>query len=131
LATHQYQPLGKKATDNVSLTNPEKRTRATQFRNTLAKAISDSDGDSDDGHYSMDDLDQDDGDDDDNNGHDSDLDESVKGWGNRRWEPLEEQRLLAWRKEEKPWKWIFRKFPARTEGAVRVRWHMLKDRESN
>ena len=40
---------------------------------------------------------------------------------NRRWESLEEQRLLAWRKEKKHWKWIFEQFPDRTEGAVRVR----------
>jgi len=38
---------------------------------------------------------------------------------NRRWEPFEEQRLLAWRKEMKPWKWIFEQFPNRSEGAVR------------
>jgi hypothetical protein len=27
------------------------------------------------------------------------------------WEALDEQRLLAWRKEGKPWDWIFKKFP--------------------
>jgi len=45
---------------------------------------------------------------------------------NRRWEPLEEQRLLAWRKEKKPWKWVFEQFPDRSEGAVRLRFHMLQ-----
>ena len=45
---------------------------------------------------------------------------------NRRWEPLEEQRLLAWRREKKPWKWIFDQFPDRTEATVCVRLHMLQ-----
>jgi hypothetical protein len=31
-----------------------------------------------------------------------------------RWSSLDEQRLLAYRKEGKPWPWIFRKFPGRT-----------------
>jgi len=45
---------------------------------------------------------------------------------NRRWDTLEEKRLLAWRKENKPWEWIFDQFPNRTEAAVRVRWYMLQ-----
>src|SRR5215469_8694040 len=49
----------------------------------------------------------------------------ATGRTNRRWEPLEEQPLLAWRKERKPWKWIFHQFPDRSEGTVRLRWHML------
>ena len=40
---------------------------------------------------------------------------------NRRWDPLDEKHLLAWRKENKPWQWIFDQFPDRTEGAVRLR----------
>ena len=65
------------ATDSVSLTNPEKGTRATCFRNTHAKpeATADSDGNSDDGHYSMNELNNDD----DSNGQDSDLDDTAKG----------------------------------------------------
>ena len=118
----------KNVTDGVSYTNSEKRTRATRFRNTHAKPTdtADSDGNSDDSHYSIDELDDDD---DDNDGQDGDLD-AEKGWGHRRWEPLEEQRLLAWNKEGKPWKWIFKQLPSRTEGAVRVRFHMLKHREN-
>jgi hypothetical protein len=63
-------------------------------------------------------------------GSDYDDDSASEVFGarrrNRRWEPLDEQRLLAWRKENKPWKWIFDRFPDRTEAAVRVRWHMLQ-----
>jgi len=44
----------------------------------------------------------------------------------RRWDPLEEKRLQAWRKENRPWDWIFDQFPDRTEAAVRVRWYMLQ-----
>ena len=35
----------------------------------------------------------------------------ATGRVNPRLEPLEEQHLLAWRKEKKPWKWIFHQFP--------------------
>ncbi|KAF1809136.1 hypothetical protein P152DRAFT_476703 [Eremomyces bilateralis CBS 781.70] len=53
------------------------------------------------------------------------IDQGVEGGTRRRWAPLEEQRLLAYKAEGKPWPWISRKFPDRTPGAVRVRWHML------
>jgi hypothetical protein len=42
------------------------------------------------------------------------------------WGFLDEQRLLAWKKEGKPWKWIFKKFPGRTPAAVRTRWTMVQ-----
>ena len=38
-----------------------------------------------------------------------------------RWSALDEQRLLAWKKEDKSWGWIFGKFPGRTPAAVRTR----------
>lgn len=38
------------------------------------------------------------------------------------WDPVDEQRLVAWKKEKKSWEWIFEKFPDRTEAAVRTRW---------
>ena len=41
------------------------------------------------------------------------------------WDPVDE---LAWRKEGKPWKWIFRKFRGRTEQAVRQRFSIVKRR---
>jgi len=44
----------------------------------------------------------------------------------RRWDPLEEKRLQAWRMENRPWEWIFEQFPDRTEAAIRVRWYMLQ-----
>jgi len=45
-----------------------------------------------------------------------------------KWSKLEEQRLLAYKKEDKPWEWIFCKFPNRTEGAVKLRWYMLQSK---
>ncbi|KAF1808000.1 hypothetical protein P152DRAFT_259197 [Eremomyces bilateralis CBS 781.70] len=62
---------------------------------------------------------------DDEAGDEKYIDQGIDGGTRRRWEPLEEQRLLAYKAEGKPWPWIFRKFPDRTPGAVRVRWHML------
>ena len=44
------------------------------------------------------------------------------------WEDLDEQRLLAYMKEEKSWKWIFPKFPGRTPAAIRTRWNMIRPR---
>jgi hypothetical protein len=38
-----------------------------------------------------------------------------------RWSDLDEQRLLAYKKEDKSWEWIFRKFPGRTRPAIRTR----------
>lgn len=45
-----------------------------------------------------------------------------------RWPDLDGQRLLAYTKEGKPWKWIFRKFPGRTPGAVRQRLNIVQAR---
>jgi len=39
---------------------------------------------------------------------------------------VDEQRLLAYKKEDKPWDWIFGKFPGRTRLAVRTRWNMIR-----
>ncbi|KAH6714684.1 hypothetical protein BKA61DRAFT_656055 [Leptodontidium sp. MPI-SDFR-AT-0119] len=47
---------------------------------------------------------------------------------NIKWEGLDEQRLLAYKKEGKPWEWIFRKFPGRTRPAIRTRWNMIRPR---
>jgi len=44
----------------------------------------------------------------------------------RLWKPLDEQRLLAWKRENKSWKWIFSQFPNRTPGAIRTRVNMLQ-----
>jgi hypothetical protein len=46
----------------------------------------------------------------------------------RRWPELDEQRLLAYKKEGKSWKWIFRKFPGRTQPAISMRWSMIRPR---
>jgi hypothetical protein len=44
------------------------------------------------------------------------------------WDAIDEQRLLAYRKEDKPWNWIFKKFSGRTPAAVRTRWNMIRPR---
>jgi len=44
------------------------------------------------------------------------------------WDSIDEQRLLAYKKERKPWKWIFRQFPGRTQAAVRTRLNMVQTR---
>jgi hypothetical protein len=44
------------------------------------------------------------------------------------WSDLDEQRLLAYKKEDKPWDWIFDKFPGRTPAAIRTRWTMVQRR---
>jgi len=45
-----------------------------------------------------------------------------------RWSGLDEQRLLAYKKEGKSWEWIFGKFPGRTRPAIRTRWNMIRPR---
>jgi hypothetical protein len=37
---------------------------------------------------------------------------------NNTWDPVDEQRLLAYKKEDKSWEWIFKKFPGRAAAAV-------------
>jgi hypothetical protein len=44
------------------------------------------------------------------------------------WGPVDEQRLLAYKKEGKSWDWIFKKFPGRTPAAVRTRWTIVQRR---
>merc|ERR1711939_557475 len=44
------------------------------------------------------------------------------------WDPIDEQRLLAYKKEGKSWKWIFRRFQGRTENSVRQRLSIVKRR---
>ncbi|KAI9779869.1 MAG: hypothetical protein M1839_007182 [Geoglossum umbratile] len=46
-----------------------------------------------------------------------------------RWSDLDEQRLLAYKKEGKSWDWIFGKFPGRTGPAIRTRWNMVRPRD--
>ena len=48
---------------------------------------------------------------------------SSRARSRRRWEELDEQRLLANRRENKSWGWIFSRF---TEAAIRVRVHLLQ-----
>ena len=44
------------------------------------------------------------------------------------WDPVDEQHLVVWKKEGKPWDWIFKKFPGRTHPAIRTRWSMVRPR---
>ena len=45
---------------------------------------------------------------------------------NIRWDPIDEQRLLAYKKEEKSWNWIFGKFLDRTKNVVIARWNIVR-----
>jgi hypothetical protein len=47
---------------------------------------------------------------------------------NTPWGAIDEQRLLAYKKEGKSWEWIFGKFPGRTRPAIRTRWNMVRPR---
>jgi hypothetical protein len=58
----------------------------------------------------------------------SDDDECSSKSKHSRWPDLDEQRLLAYKKEDKSWEWIFRKFPGRTRPAIRTRWNMIRPR---
>jgi hypothetical protein len=44
------------------------------------------------------------------------------------WCEIDEQRLRVHKEEGKPWKWIFKKFPGRTEPAIRTRWTIIQQR---
>jgi hypothetical protein len=44
------------------------------------------------------------------------------------WDEIEEQRLRVYKEEGKAWNWIFKKFPTRTEPAIRTRWTMIQRR---
>jgi hypothetical protein len=41
------------------------------------------------------------------------------------WDPVDEQRLLAYKKEGKSWKWIFRQFSGKSHPAVRTRLNIV------
>ena len=47
----------------------------------------------------------------------------------RQWPDLDEQRLLAYKKEGMTWPWIFKKFRGRTPAAIRTRWNMIWPRD--
>jgi hypothetical protein len=64
----------------------------------------------------------------DNDGCSSEDKQGLSTGVNDRWDPVDEQCLLAWKKEGKSWKWIFRKFPGRTQPAVRQRLSIVKNR---
>ena len=45
-----------------------------------------------------------------------------------RWGDIDEQRLLAYKREDMSWNWIFKKFPGRTPAAIRTHWTMVQRR---
>ena len=45
-----------------------------------------------------------------------------------KWECEDELRLLAYKKKNKPWDWIYTKFPGRTESTVRQCVSIIKNR---
>jgi hypothetical protein len=47
---------------------------------------------------------------------------------NAPWDPIDERRLLVYKKEGKSWKYIFRKFPGRTQPIVRTRLNIVQAR---
>ncbi|KAH8587346.1 hypothetical protein B0O99DRAFT_694618 [Bisporella sp. PMI_857] len=65
--------------------------------------------------------------DDDGNSNDNTQENTCKVKHNR-WSMLDEQRLAAYKKEDKPWEWIFKKFSNRTEPAIRTRWSIIQNR---
>ncbi|KAH0538364.1 hypothetical protein FGG08_005059 [Glutinoglossum americanum] len=63
----------------------------------------------------------------DDNGYSSEDEQRLPSARKRSpWLTLDEQRLLAYKKEGKSWRWIFRKFPTRTPAAVRTRWTVVQ-----
>jgi len=64
----------------------------------------------------------------DNSGRSSEDEQSLSMGANGPWDPVDEQRLLAWKKEGRSWKWIFRRFRGRTQQAVRQRLSIVKRR---
>jgi hypothetical protein len=64
----------------------------------------------------------------DDDGYSSDEQERSRTSKHSRWSDLDEQHLLAYKKEGKPWDWIFGKFLGRTSAAVRMRLNMMQAR---
>ncbi|KIW86579.1 uncharacterized protein Z519_12810 [Cladophialophora bantiana CBS 173.52] len=60
--------------------------------------------------------------------HYSSEDESgsrTRGRKRGRWEEEDDENLIAWRRLGKPWSWIYKKFPDRSEGAIKSRWYVV------
>ncbi|KAF2435351.1 hypothetical protein EJ08DRAFT_720211 [Tothia fuscella] len=81
---------------------------------------------SDSGFGASDDSDDDDDDSDAGHGRQYQTQRHSSARTRRLWKELDEHRLLAYRRGKKSWGWIFRQFPDRTDGAVRVRVNMLE-----
>jgi hypothetical protein len=84
---------------------------------------------SDDDESGLSDSDPELGSDGDGDGYSSEDELGLSGTRmNVPWDPIDEQRLLAYKKEGKSWKWIFRQFPGRTQPAVRTRLNIVQAR---
>jgi hypothetical protein len=97
-----------------SLYSRDASTTSTTTTKDAETVESDTNGD--------DDNDNDDGKDDDrcSTGY-STTSSYVRAPRNVPWREIEDQQLLAYRRENKPWDWIFQKFPNRSKAAVRMR----------
>jgi len=67
-----------------------------------------------------------DADDDSGTGDSDDENNGRQTRRNRKWSELERERLRAYVKEGKEWKWISKQFPDRTDAAVRTQVSLLK-----
>jgi hypothetical protein len=112
--------------DYIDATRPRTHHGKTIYAQPLASEGSESSSSDDDGSISDSDPDLSS----DDNGYSSEAEKQggLSTGMNIPWDPVDEQRLLAWKKEGKSWDWIFGKFPGRTENAVRTRLSMVKHR---
>ncbi|KAH8760019.1 hypothetical protein BGZ57DRAFT_932085 [Hyaloscypha finlandica] len=99
--------------------NSEDKDERPQAVNTGALALRGSEPSSSNDDGGLSDSDPELGSDGDRDGCSSEDELSCSGTRmNVPWDPIDEQRLLAYKKERKSWKWIFRQFPGRTQAAA-------------
>jgi hypothetical protein len=112
--------------DHIDATRPRPHHGKTMHAQPLASQEGEPSSSDDDG--SLSDSDPDLSSDDDGCSSEAEKQGGLSTGVNIPWDPVDEQRLLAWKKEGKSWDWIFAKFPGRTENAVRTRLSMVKHR---
>jgi hypothetical protein len=112
--------------DHIDATRPRPHHGKTMHAQPLASQEGEPSSSDDDG--SLSDSDPDLSSDDDGCSSEAEKQGGLSTGVNIPWDPVDEQRLLAWKKEGKSWDWIFGKFPGRTENAVRTRLSMVKHR---
>ena len=110
---------------DTTRTGPQYDNRAVDSRTVASRRCGPSSS-NDDGGSS--DSDPDVSSDDDGCSSEAEKQSGLSARMNIPWDPVDEQRLVAWKKEGKPWDWIFKKFPGRTHPAIRTRWSMVRPR---